>query len=118
MITHACQWARSSLRVFVLAAAVAAAPLPALAGDSSSLPGGPSPGAGLAASGARFVVAELARPTARAEQARLAVAPQTDLGSPSFFKTPAGIITLVAIAAGVSYALYSTSHDRIKSPAR
>ncbi len=118
MITHACHWARSSLRMFVLAAAVAAAPLPALAGDTSRLPGGPAPDAGIAASGARLVAAQLARPAARAEQARLAFAPQTDLGSPSFFKTPAGIITLVAIAAGVSYALYSTSHDRIKSPAR
>lgn len=118
MITHACHSARSSLRVLMLAAAVAAAPLPALAGETSHLPGGPSPGAGIAATGVRLVSAELARPAARAGQARLAVAPQTDLGSPSFFKTPAGIITLVGIAAGVSYALYSTSHDRIKSPAR
>ena len=45
-------------------------------------------------------------------------APRTDLGSSSFFKTPAGIITLVAVGAGVGYALYSTSHDRIKSPGR
>ena len=118
MITYACHWARSALRVVALAAAVAAAPLPALAGNTNRSPGGPSPRAGLAASGARLVAAELARPAARAEQSRLAVAPQTDLGSPSFFKTPAGIVTLVVVAAGVSYALYSTSHDRIKSPAR
>lgn len=118
MITHACHWARSSLRMVVLAAAVAAAPLPALAGDIHSLPAGPSPDSGIAASGSRLMAAELARPAVPAAQVRLAVTPQTDLGSASFFKTPAGIITLVAIAAGVSYALYSTSHDRVKSPAR
>jgi hypothetical protein len=118
VITNACHWARSSLRMVVLAAAVAAAPLPALAGNASSLPAGPPAGPGIAASGARLVAVELARPAAPGAQVRLAVTPQTDLGSPSFFKTPAGIITLVAIAAGVSYALYSTSHDRIKSPAR
>jgi hypothetical protein len=42
----------------------------------------------------------------------------TDLSSRSFFRTPGGIATLVALAAGVGYAVYSTSHDRVKSPAR
>jgi hypothetical protein len=38
--------------------------------------------------------------------------------SASFFKTGPGIAVLAAFAAGVSYALYSTSHDRIHSPGR
>lgn len=43
---------------------------------------------------------------------------QTDLGSPGFFRTPAGLLTLAAIGVGVGFAIYSTSHDRVKSPAR
>jgi hypothetical protein len=38
--------------------------------------------------------------------------------SPAFFKTGAGIAVIAAVAAGVGYALYSTSHDRINSPGR
>jgi hypothetical protein len=38
--------------------------------------------------------------------------------SPTFFKTGPGIAVLAVIAAGVGYALYSTSHDRINSPGR
>ena len=37
------------------------------------------------------------------------------VGSPSFFKKPAGIAVLVTLAAGDGYALYSTQHDRIHS---
>lgn len=40
---------------------------------------------------------------------------KTDLGSPSFFKKPAGIAVLATLAAGVGYALYSTQHDRVHS---
>jgi hypothetical protein len=38
--------------------------------------------------------------------------------SPAFFKTPAGILALSVLAIGVGYAIYSTSHDRVKSPGR
>jgi hypothetical protein len=44
--------------------------------------------------------------------------PQTDLRAGSFFKTPAGIATLVIFGAGVGYALYSSSNDRIRSEGR
>jgi hypothetical protein len=40
------------------------------------------------------------------------------MGSPSFFKKPAGIAVLITLAAGVGYALYSTQHDRLHSPAK
>ena len=36
----------------------------------------------------------------------------------SFFKTPAGIATLVIFGAGVGYALYSSKDDRIRSEGR
>jgi len=44
--------------------------------------------------------------------------PRTDLGSTSFFKKPAGIVALILVGVGTGYALYSTSNDRIKSPAK
>lgn len=42
----------------------------------------------------------------------------TDLRSGSFFKTPAGIATLVIFGAGVAYAVYSSNNDRIRSEGR
>lgn len=51
----------------------------------------------------------------RAEQAP---EPKTDLRTKSFFKTPAGIATLLIFGAGVGYALYSSSNDRIRSEGR
>jgi hypothetical protein len=43
---------------------------------------------------------------------------KSELGSPSFFKKPAGIAVLATLAAGVGYAIYSAKHDRIKSPGK
>jgi hypothetical protein len=111
---HVCPWRRVLTTVVV--AAIAIAPLPATAGER--LPAGP-PVPGLSASMQKAVAAEVTatRGTA-ARRGAASAAAQTDLGSPSFFKTPAGVITLVAVAAGVGYAIYSTSHDRVKSPAK
>jgi hypothetical protein len=53
--------------------------------------------------------------TARAAQST-AAAPELESGS--FFKTPVGVAVLVAFTAGVGYAVYSSSNDRIKSPGR
>ena len=36
--------------------------------------------------------------------------------SASFFKTRSGILALAVMVAGAGYAVYSTQHDRIKSP--
>ena len=41
-----------------------------------------------------------------------------DLGKPSFFKTPTGVIVLGVFAAGTGYALYSISNDRIRGTGR
>lgn len=42
----------------------------------------------------------------------------TDLRSGSFFKTKAGVATLVILGAGVGYAIYSASNDRIRGTGR
>jgi hypothetical protein len=42
----------------------------------------------------------------------------TDLESGSFFKSKMGVAVIAAFGAGVGYALYSASNDRIKSPGR
>lgn len=107
---------RSWLAVLTLAAAVVAAPLPALAGDVH-LPdqGGP----GIAASAKKAVeTSVLKTPNAPRMAQDQAGGGRTDLGSSSFFKTPAGVVTLVVLAVGTGFALYSTSNDRVKSPAR
>jgi hypothetical protein len=44
--------------------------------------------------------------------------PRTDLRSRSFFKSPAGVATLIIFGAGVGYALYSAKDDRIRSEGR
>ena len=108
-------WRRPLLRVLVLALAVAAAPLPVLAGEPTP-PTNPT----LKASIQKVVAQEIAMaakaPVARSAQSSGGTT--TDLASPSFFKTKAGVITLVATVVGVGFALYSTSNDRVKSPAK
>lgn len=63
-----------------------------------------------------------ARQAAAMKEGQGAQVPQgqatTDLRSGSFFKSAAGIATLVIFGGGVAYALYSSSNDRIKSPGR
>lgn len=51
-------------------------------------------------------------------QVQPATAPSTDLRSGSFFKSKAGVATLLIFAAGVAYAVYSSSNDRIRSTGR
>lgn len=60
--------------------------------------------------------AALAMRERRGEQAP--ATPATDLRSGSFFKTKAGVATLVIFGAGVGYAVYSSSNDRIRSTGR
>jgi hypothetical protein len=104
-------WQRPVLRVLVLALAVAAAPLPAFAGD----PPTPQANLNLKASIQKVVAKEVVtvKASAVARSQDSSGGTSTDLGSPSFFKTPAGIITLVVTAVGVGFALNSTSKDRI-----
>jgi hypothetical protein len=102
------------MRVLALAIAVVVAPLPVLAGEV---------GSSTHASGSLAAAAEKAVVTATQQsspQARFSSTQsegaRTDLSSGGFFKTKAGIITLVAVGVGLGVALYSTSNDRVKSP--
>ncbi len=68
---------------------------------------------------AENAVRRLAAAPAMSQAAVQTQAPSTpDLTSPSFFRTPLGIVVLAAVGAGTAYALYSSQHDRIHSPAR
>jgi hypothetical protein len=104
--------------VLVLAAAVVAAPLPALAGETQGTSAQPPV---LQAAIAKVAVSEVqalsTAPSVRAQEAP-AVDREATLGSGSYFKSAAGIITLIAVGVGVGVALYSTSNDRVKSPAK
>ncbi len=60
----------------------------------------------------------VARTSRDGAQSQPVPAPSTDLRSGSFFKSKAGVATLVLFAAGVGYAIYSSSNDRIRSTGR
>jgi hypothetical protein len=107
-------WRLPFATAILLALAIVAAPLPSLAGEARST--APKPTPTITSSVTTILAAQklaTVAPAARAQEKAT-----TDLGSKSFFRTPGGIITLVALGAGVGFALYSTSHDRVKSPAR
>lgn len=96
-------------RLMALAVMLALLPLPVLADD----------GPGKAAPGIRVSAAAIAqaKPLA-ASTAQSAQNAPPETSSPSFFKKPIGIAVLATFAAGVGYALYSTSNDRVHSPAK
>lgn len=103
-------------RVLVIALAVAAAPLPCLAGEAhDTVPAKPV----LKTSIEKIAVSEAkalaVSPSANTQQSEPTV-DKSKLESGNYFKSTAGIITLIAVGVGVGYALYSTSNDRIKSP--
>jgi len=112
-------WRRLLARVLVLALALGALPANCLAGGTPP-PGESTPT--LAASIQKAVALE----TAKMSKARAASSvasqdpaqPKTDLGSKSFFRSRAGVIALVLVGVGTGIALYSTSNDRVKSPAK
>jgi hypothetical protein len=99
-------------RVLVVALILAATPLPTLAGEP------PAPTAPRPSLNALVQQAAAATPIAPARAQTASGAGKSDFSSPSFFKKPAGIIVLATLAAGVGYAIYSTQHDRLHSPAK
>jgi hypothetical protein len=113
-------------RAVVLAVVVALIPLPvaadepervpkAAAVETAKAPEAPTIRAAIAKVDARDLKPTVpSRTTAR--RSEQTSNPATD--SPAFFKTGTGIAVLAVIAAGVGYALYSTSHDRISSPGK
>lgn len=103
------QW-RPMARAVSLALILAAIPLPALAADSTKA----VPAPGLKASIARAATSG----SAVLEQEKPQAPDRAKLGSTSFFKTPAGIATIIVVALGTGFAVYSAKHDRIHSVVR
>lgn len=101
---------RPALRVLALALVIAAVPLPGLAGEPSQ----PVARPGIRASAVNLAATT---PLARAQSQSTQDA-KANLESGSFFKTPVGIAVIAVVAAGAGYAIYSTRHDRIKSPGK
>ena len=120
MTSPTCLWRRLLARVLVLALAAGAFPADCLAGGTPPPPGESTPT--LAASIQKAAVMESAKMTKARASSSVAGQdpgqPKTDLGSKSFFKSPAGIVALILTGVGVGFAMYSTSNDRIKSPAK
>jgi hypothetical protein len=109
-VTYSVRTWRPAWRVLALAVAIAALPLPALAGDPSQ----PVARPGIRASAAKIAAsAPLAASASQGTQDAKA-----SLNSPSFFKTPAGMIVIAVVGAGAGFAIYSASHDRIHSVVR
>ena len=105
-------------RAAAFAIAVTLFPLPLAAADAAAT----KPVQPLRTSIARHAAREtLVSSPKRAEQN--AAQPRAQRNNPqsgakSFFRSPAGIACLAVIGAGVGYALYSSSNDRIHSAAR
>lgn len=106
---------RLPLRVLALVLIAAAVPLPCMAGDTSQ----PAARPRLQASIKPIVHAIVsARPSAPPAKLQATPDAKAQLGSRSFFRTPAGAVVLAVVAAGAGYALYSARHDRIHSVVR
>jgi hypothetical protein len=108
-------WRRPVARVLLLALAVGTAPVYCLAGEP---PGPPRSTPTFAASIQTAVQHEVGRVPKVAPRAARQAGGASSAGpsSGSFFKSRAGIVTVVLLAVGTSFALYSTSHDRVTSP--
>jgi hypothetical protein len=97
--------------MLALVLVAATVPWPCLAAD----PGQPAPRPRLQASIAPIVRQVAAKSDTGGAVVRAKQADKEQLGSTSFFKKPAGIAVILALAAGAGYAIYSASHDRIHS---
>jgi hypothetical protein len=102
-------------RVVLVAVTATLVPLPLLANEAQ--PAGKAKAKTAQVSLRQVVAREAARTPLAASSARTAQA-ETPKRSASFFKTPVGILALAVMAAGTGYAIYSSTHDRITSPAK
>ena len=108
-------WRRTVARLLVLALAVGTAPVTCLANEPA---GPPQTTPTLSASIQKAVQQESGKVTKvspKAARQSGASAP-ADTPSGGFFRSKAGIVTLVLLGVGTGYALYSTSNDRVTSP--
>ncbi len=109
------QWRGVCPRAIVLAVAVALTPVPALAQEMTPAVKA-SPQARVTLHTA--VAHEAAKLATASAVARHDGQSTASSGNSGFFKTKPGMIALVVMAVGTGYALYSTQHDRVKSPAK
>jgi hypothetical protein len=109
------RWRRQVSRLVLVALMATLVPLPVLASEAQ--PAGKTKTKTAQVSLRQVVSREAARTPLAASSARTAQ-PDTPKRSGSFFKTPVGILALAVMAAGTGYAIYSSSHDRITSPAK
>lgn len=108
-------WRRTVARMLVVALALGAAPVTCLASEPGNPPQSSSTLSASIQKAVQQEAGKIAKVSPKAARQAGASAP-ADRSSGSFFKSKAGIATVVLMAAGVSFAIYSTSHDRIKSP--
>ena len=104
-------------RVLAVASALAVTvslPANALASDSPSSTVAPSP---IRATAQRVAATETHR-LAKAATSQTGQTGTGQLEKGSFFKSPAGVAVIAAFGVGLGYALYSASHDRIRSSER
>lgn len=102
----------------MLALALALIPLPAAASEPApSKPAAPATKAKTSQVSLKESVARAAAHTRLAPTARRAAQDSAGKDSPAFFKTKGGAVALAVMVLGVGYAIYSTQHDRITSPA-
>ena len=108
---------RPAVRVLAVVLALAI-PLPVLAAEGGQQAATPGLKASIphAVASARLTAPVKAR--AAKAQSQAPSEARAQLGSKSFFKSPAGMLVLAVVAAGGGYALYSVSHDRIHSVVR
>lgn len=105
-------WRRPTARALMLALVLGSVPIPCLAGEPPGPPSSPSQLATSVDKAVQHEVAQLAKASQNVARQASANAP----ASGGFFKSKAGIITIVLMAAGTGFALYSTKHDRVTSP--
>lgn len=109
------QSSRSRLTALGCAVLTGSLWLPAVASAQSADRLSPILNAGRAAAARQ---ANTMKERAAAQAAPTPPTSSTDLRSKSFFKSRAGVATLLIFGGGVAYALYSSSNDRIRSEGR
>ena len=109
------EWREKVPRAILLAVAMSLVPLPAAAAEKGS---DPKPGPIKAAVAKIGRTGAMPAPAARGTAAARRQQSSGEGRDASFFKTKAGVLTLLVMAVGVGYAVYSTSNDRITSPGK
>jgi hypothetical protein len=111
---------RCTRTALVLVVALLVTSLPALGGEPQSPAPAPGKG-GITASAERAAKAMAPAMKANPSAARAQGQPPASTanrGTWAFFKSPVGAAILATFGVGVGYALYSTQHDRVKSPGK